>query len=194
MARTRIAPDWEVWRLRFVHAAMLLSLVGIAIRLWVLQTSLSQRFIEDQTRQSVRRVRVPGTRGLICDRQGVPLAENRPSFDLALNLEELRPARRQTRAARVREAIAEIEQRIGVKSTLTTNELASHLEKRLPMPLVAWKDLPEDAVARWAERASNLPGVDLYPQAVRDYPHGTSTCHVVGYVGRADADNAAHSS
>ncbi len=42
--------------------------------------------------QSYRSVRLPAVRGRILDRQGVILAESRPSYNVNLYLEELRPA------------------------------------------------------------------------------------------------------
>ena len=42
--------------------------------------------------QSYRTVRIPAVRGKILDRNGVSLADNRPSYNVSLYLEELRPA------------------------------------------------------------------------------------------------------
>lgn len=189
MAHMRIAPDWEIWRLRIVYAFMMLAFCAVGAQLWNIQVSRSEEFRQNELRQSVRNVRVPGVRGLIYDRNGTSLAENRPSFGIELNLEQCRPVRRkQTKADRILETIAEIERRIDLPCGLSTNELKTHIVKRLPLPLIAWSDLPDDAVARWAERASSLQGVELRAQAVRVYPHGTDTCHIVGYVGRAAAE------
>ena len=49
-------------------------------------------------------------------------------------------------------------------------------------------DLPVAAVARLSEVLTDLPGVDLEVQPVRDYPHGRIGSHLVGYVGAITED------
>lgn len=190
--RSRIPPDWEVARLRILFAGMMGAFVLIVATLWRIQVAHGEQYRENLAKQSVRRVRIPGPRGLIFDRQGRPLAENRPSFGIALYLEELRPAsRRRTTVQEVTRTIEDLTAILGTPPQVTTNDLRAHIKRRLPLPFVAWRDLPEDAVARWAERGASLPGVDLYPEPVRIYPAGSNACHVLGYVGRAEIDPAA---
>ena len=50
--------------------------------------------------------------------------------------------------------------------------------------------LVRSKVSAWrAERASNLPGTDLIVMPVRQYPLGSLAAHLIGYVGKADADD-----
>ena len=69
---------------------------------------------------------------------------------------------------------------------ITSEDLRNHVRRRLPLPLIAWRDLDPAALARWAEQASGLPGVELHAQPARVYPADAATAHVVGYVGRAE--------
>lgn len=189
MNRARIPPDWEIARLRILFAGMMGAFAIILATLWKVQVAHGEQYRENLARQSVRRVRIPGPRGLIFDRQGRPLAENRPSYGIALYLEELRPSgRRRTTVQEVERTLTELTEVLGSPPQVTTQDLRTHIKRRLPLPFVAWRDLPEDAVARWAERGAAMPGVDIYPEPVRVYPAGRSACHVLGYVGRAEID------
>src|SRR5258706_14215138 len=68
-----------------VFGGMAVLLAG----LWWVQV-VSGKFYEAQLEtQSFRTVRVPAIRGKILDRNGTPLAENRPSYNVSLYLEEL---------------------------------------------------------------------------------------------------------
>ncbi len=68
-----------------VLAGMLILLAG----LWWVQV-VSTRYYRDKLEvQSTRTVRMPAIRGKILDRNGEPLAENRPSYNIDLYLEEL---------------------------------------------------------------------------------------------------------
>ena len=189
MSRARLPMDWEVARLRVLFAAMLVAFGVIEAALWRIQVARGPAYRRDLARQSVRRVRIPGPRGRIFDARGRPLAENRPAFGLALYLEELRPrTRRATLTGEVARVIEELSAVLGLPPQTTPADLRVHIQKRLPLPFVVWRNLPDTAVARWAEMGSRLPGVDLYPEPVRAYPEGTAACHVLGYVRRAEID------
>src|SRR5262245_1682250 len=79
--------------------------VGILILLgglWYVQVMAAQRYRNDLQIQSFRTVRVPAVRGKILDRNGTPLADNRPSYNINLYLEELRSSFREEYTNRVR--------------------------------------------------------------------------------------------
>ncbi|HEY7872023.1 MAG TPA: penicillin-binding protein 2, partial [Rudaea sp.] len=52
--------------------------------------------------------------------------------------------------------------------------------------------LSEDEIARFSTQRWRFPGVDVVPYLTRAYPRGTDFAHVVGYVGRIDAADAAN--
>lgn len=190
MSRAKLPTDGEIARLRLLMAFMVCGLAVLVLALWSTQVAHGGEYRKDLMKQSVRRVRIPAQRGRIYDRNGVVLAENRPGYSIALYLEELRPRRGhrgETTLARVRETMEEIQARIGLPPKITEEDIRSHMRRRLPLPLVAWRDIPEAAVARWAEAASNLPGVDIYVEPVRVYPQHQLLCHVLGYVGALQA-------
>lgn len=73
----------------------LLFCVGFAVLLtglWWVQIVNASRYQESLETQSFRSVRIPAVRGKITDRNGVTLAENRPSYSINLYLEELSPS------------------------------------------------------------------------------------------------------
>lgn len=174
-------------RLGALAAVMAAGYLALGAELWRKQVAHGAQYRESLARQSVRRIRQPALRGRIYDRRGALLADNRPSYDLALYLEELRmPGRWSNTLARVERTLAEVERRIGVPRAITAEDVRNHIRRRLPLPLVAWRDLDEAALARWAEQAAGLPGVELHAQPARVYPAGAAAAHVVGYLGRAD--------
>jgi penicillin-binding protein 2 len=69
-----------------VLAGMLVLLGG----LWCVQVISARRYQENLKSQAFRTVRMPAVRGKILDRHGTPLAENRPSYNVSLYLDELR--------------------------------------------------------------------------------------------------------
>ena len=69
-------------RTRFVYLILIIAFLGIMSRLAVLQIAHGERYTFLSENNRVRIKRVPGTRGMILDRQGELLVDSRPSFDL----------------------------------------------------------------------------------------------------------------
>src|ERR1041385_5618338 len=70
----------------FVLGGMFILLTG----LWWVQVFSFQRYSENQKAQAFRTVRIPAIRGKILDRNGVALAENEPSYNVNIYIDELR--------------------------------------------------------------------------------------------------------
>ncbi|UVL78021.1 penicillin-binding protein 2 [Pseudomonas putida] len=119
---------------------------------------------------------IPPTRGLIFDRNGVIVADNRPSFSLSMTRE---------RAGNWQEVLDTIVEVLD----LTADDRAL-FEKRMrqgrrpfePVPILF--ELNEEQIARVAVNQFRLPGVEVVAQLVRHYPQGAHFAHSVGYVGR----------
>ncbi len=77
--------------LQILAGMILASMAMLLAGLWYVQVLSAQRYRNNLQVQSFRTVRVPAVRGKILDRNRTPLAENRPSYNLNLFLEELRP-------------------------------------------------------------------------------------------------------
>ena len=143
-----------------------------------------------QDMQSLRRIRIPAARGEIVDRNGVVLANNRPSYDIAIYLDQLGRVSKKTDVVRVAQAnLGALSATLGLPMTLADRDVRIHYQRRRPLPLPVWRDLRPEKVAAFAERASNLPGADLIVMPVREYPQGSLAAHLLGYVGKAGQDD-----
>jgi penicillin-binding protein 2 len=161
------------------------GLIFLAMSLHRVQVVEFSEFASDQLRQSVRRVQVPGPRGRIFDRNGVCLAENRPSYCIAYYVEELRKRGKWGQTIDAVDAdIDRLAAVLGIPRQISRAAVSNHVMRSLPMPLLAWRDVEPVTLARWAETIEAFPGVDVYVQPERSYPLGTLAAHVLGYVGR----------
>ncbi|MCS6771116.1 MAG: penicillin-binding protein 2 [Kiritimatiellae bacterium] len=180
----------EVLRLRALFAVMIALFLVLAGRFWQIQIHRGPMYEQDQFRQSIRRVRLPGVRGRLFDRHGRAVADNRPSYTLSIYLEELRkPGSWDRTIDAVEELLRTLSPIVGSPPRLSRTEIRNHIRKQLPLPLHAWRDLDEAAMARFAELAGRIPGVDIQADSTRVYPFGSRAAHVLGYVGRADASS-----
>ncbi|MDD5677282.1 MAG: penicillin-binding protein 2 [Kiritimatiellae bacterium] len=180
----------ELARLHWLKIIILLALGVLGIALWNMQVGHGEHYTNNLEQQSVRRIRIPGVRGKIYDRQGVCLADNAPNYGIALYLEELRPAgKRRNTAVDIWKAIHQIAAIIGCPPQIDQAQIADHLYSRKALPLVAWRRVDGQALARLAEAGARLPGVDIVVDADRVYPQGHTLTHLLGYVGPADVQS-----
>src|SRR6266511_4310207 len=76
--------------LRLITVVVLVGIAVLLSGLWWVQIISYRHYSENQRAQSFRTVRIPAIRGKILDRHGVALAENQPSYNVILYLDELR--------------------------------------------------------------------------------------------------------
>jgi penicillin-binding protein 2 len=77
------------WRLGLLGLLVCVALAVLLTRLWNLQIVNSGAAVERSEAQTTVKARIAPARGAICDRNGVDLADNRPSFDIDFYLDDL---------------------------------------------------------------------------------------------------------
>jgi penicillin-binding protein 2 len=77
-------------QLRIIAVLLLCGLGVLVAGLWWVQIVSSRDYQAHLEMQSFRTVRIPAVRGKILDRNGLALAENRPTYNINLYLDELR--------------------------------------------------------------------------------------------------------
>lgn len=175
--------DPAAMRIRLTLAVVYVLLALLVWQLWDIQVSSATEYADSVYRQTVRRVRLPGYRGRILDREGLVLADNRPSYCVGLYIEEFRqPGAWDNTVREVGRVIGDISSVIGLEAEVTDRDIRLHIDRRLPLPLFAWKDISRRAMSRLAERLSSFPGVEIMVDPVRIYPEGETLAHVLGYV------------
>jgi penicillin-binding protein 2 len=155
-----------------VLVLMLLGMGILAAELWKLQVPRKSGFVAEFVQQSVRRVRLPAVRGKIYDARGVCLADSVPDYCIAIYTEELRAPR--SPVANALELLHEVWARVGEPPDITYQEVRRHMLLTPDEPLTAWKNLDDEALARWrarfedwtaplkgSRRRRRIPGLDL---------------------------------
>ena len=164
---------------RRVFTAMIFVLVifGVLVyRYYTLQVVYHKDYLtlSDQNRIQVRPK--PPNRGLILDRKGKILAENRPSFTLSLVKE---------RADDIEQVIEKVAELINVSGPDRENFYEALKQRRRPYQAVPLRyRLSQEEMALIAVNKYSLPAVQVDAQLVRHYPYGELFAHSVGYVGR----------
>jgi len=176
-------------RLRAIGMIVAGGLFLLLGALWRVQILRGQHYDNKQDAQSLRRIRIPAARGEIVDRNGVVLANNRPSYDIAIYLDQMGVSKKSNVVTIAQANLGLLGSELGLQNKLADRDIKLHYQKRRPLPMPVWHDLPPEQVAAFSERADTIPGTDLIVMPVRQYPLGSLAAHLIGYVGKADADD-----
>jgi penicillin-binding protein 2 len=158
-----------------VAAAVAFVAFGIVgVRLWYLQVEQGAAMREMSENNRIRLVRVPAARGVVYDRHGEILVDNRPSFDVVFVPEDARHRRR---------ALRNLAGYLGEEER-ALHAVASAPSKRPPYEgIVLRRDVDWSGVVALETHQLDLPGVSLQVGPKRYYPFGPMAAHLLGYVG-----------
>ena len=164
-------------------AALVFSLCAVLVgRLYVLQVLQHDQQSAVSENNRVHILPIAPERGLIYDRNGVVLADNKPSFDLTMTRE------RAGDSAKVLDSLAEI---LGLGEDERKQFDKDLRRGRKPFePVTLMVGLTEGQIALIAVNQFCLPGLVVEPQFIREYPLAEHFAHSVGYVGRINEKEA----
>lgn len=163
-------------RVLFGGAALIFLTLLLVFRMYYLQVV---QFEHHSTLAENNRIHVqslPPTRGMIFDRNGVMIADNRASFSLTLSRE------RAGDWEKVLDSIIEIFELDSDSRELFEKRIRQGRRPFEPVPVMF--ELTEEQIARVAVNQFRLPGVEVAATLVRYYPQKEHFAHSVGYVGR----------
>lgn len=147
---------------------------GIGLRLYRLQVGQGETWRSLSENNRIRLQRLTATRGLIYDRNGEPLVDNRPSFDVVVVPEDTEDLAATIR--RVNEFLGGNE--------LNVKALVAAARARPPYEgLIVKRDVDYSAVVTLETHQLELPGVTLDVGPLRTYPYAHVGAHLFGYVG-----------
>jgi penicillin-binding protein 2 len=152
----------------------------LALRYFYLQVMSYEEFATRSVSNQVRVVPVPPNRGTIYDRRGRPVAVNRPAYRLELVPEK---------AGDVEATIAMLGRIVELPPDVLDTFQAARKRYRDFDSVPLKFNLSEEEVARFAVDRHRYDGVEVVPYLARHYPYGDLLTHVLGYVGRLDADD-----
>lgn len=174
--------EQRLFERRAIAAAviMVLALGAVIARLVWLQVVRYDYFVELSQGNRIKIEPIPPNRGLILDRNGVPLATNVPSYQLELTREQVEDL----------DATLTGLVDLGLIEAAAIPTLEKDIRSRRSFDAVPIKlQLTEEELAKFAARRHHFPGVEIRPRLTRYYPLGSSGVHAIGYVGAISEDD-----
>ncbi|MBK9008997.1 MAG: hypothetical protein IPM31_18670 [Anaerolineae bacterium] len=193
----------QPWRLLLIYGVIAFVLATIIMRLVSLQIFSGQEWLDQAVENYVAEVSVPAQRGIIYDRNGYILARNIASYNVIIT-----PAGLPDDEGDIQRIYREVSELTGVPAggpvTDESLENAKLFSACVPGPSIADMVALGDSIAPFVpvkiscnigeelarivrERSVDWPGVSLEIEPVRDYPTGSLTANVVGFLGPISA-------
>ncbi|MEE8430815.1 MAG: penicillin-binding protein 2 [Candidatus Desulfatibia sp.] len=171
--------DWYRQRLIRVMYCVVAAFCLLFVRLFHLQVIQGEELRRLSENNSIRLEHTDPSRGLIFDRDGKTLVDNRPSFDLSIILKDARP---------VDGTIEELARVINVPASELMLKIDRSKGVAAYKPILLKQDFGRDALAAVEVRKFDLPGVVVGVRPLRHSLNKQGAAHLIGYLSEINAD------
>ena len=163
-------------RLAILQVASIVVFAALAMSFWYLQVVQHAYFKEMAENNHQRTLALRAPRGVLFDRHGKVLVENRHSFNVSIVREHTKDLER---TIRMLSAVA------GIDETRVRQIVDRHRGEPSYRPIVVIEDATLAQVAAITARRLELPEVMIEEVPTRQYPTDALAAHLFGYVGEA---------
>ena len=161
-------------QLRFASLFVLAIFSILILRLWFLQVVKGPVYLSKSEHNRIRLQYVDSSRGMILDRKGDILVDNRPSYNLYVIPEDI-----QDRTS----LFSKLEGLIEFDSDQAAQRLNAAARSMPFKPVLIKEDITRDELARIETHGFDLPGIGIQIKPQRRYSSGDLAPHVLGYLG-----------
>jgi penicillin-binding protein 2 len=161
--------------------AVLLCFTLILVVLNNLYSLQVEQFEDYQIRADGNRIKVipvAPNRGIIYDRNGTIIAENRPVFNLEVSLEQVED---------LDILLDELQQLLDLTPADIARFERNRKRQRRFHPVTLIANMDEDMMALFSAQQHRFDGVAVEASLARYYPYGSALTHVLGYVSKINA-------
>ncbi len=166
-------------RLRFQVVVYLVVSVFVVLllRLWFLQIIRGESYRNLSENNRIRLEDIPPTRGIIYDRHGRILVDNRPAFKLALIPADV---------SDLKHTLDKLGRILKVEEPQLEEKVKSAPRGAPFRPILLSRDMNRDQVAAVETHRFNLPGVMVQIEPRRSYEMPSFAAHLIGYLGEIE--------
>jgi len=167
-------------RIGFMYVLIIAAFGALAVQLANLQILQNEKYEQRAVLNQLRVEPVIPPRGVIYDRNGVPVVENVPSFSAAVVAADVPDER-------TLEVAAGLERLLGVPALETVLRIEESRASNNPfIPIIVKEGLTQQEAYRLREQLPSVPGAQVVVEPVRRYTGGPELSNVLGYMGRID--------
>lgn len=162
------------FRLKILILITIVAFAGLLLRLWLLQVVQGPNYRIQSENNRIHLQDIPPFRGMIFDRHGQLLVDNRPSFDLFVVPEEINSRTSLTKS---------MVRLVSLDEDSLRDRLTGEASRYGFRPMPIKRNLSREELALVEANLFNLPGVMIQVKPQRYYMLGDFASHTIGYLG-----------
>jgi penicillin-binding protein 2 len=174
-----VTSEWFNQRIVGVVLVVLAAFAVLFVRLFYLQVVEGREYRRLSEINSIRLHDIDAPRGLMFDRQGQMLVDNRPSFDLHIILKDAKP-------------LDDTLDRLGRVTGMSVEDLKERIRTNRKRggytPILLKEDIGRDLLAAIEVQKFDLPGIMVNISPRRHYLQSERAAHLLGYMGEISQD------
>ncbi|OEU68356.1 MAG: penicillin-binding protein 2 [Desulfobacterales bacterium PC51MH44] len=151
----------------------------LSVRLFYLQIIQGEELRRLSENNCIRLQSTDPPRGMILDRNGILLVDNRPAFNLSIILNDAKPVER---------AIEKLSQYIKIPQSELKSKIESNKGVSPIKPILLKEDVGRDALAAVEVQKFDLSGIVVDVKPRRHYLYRQSAAHLIGYLSEINSD------
>jgi penicillin-binding protein 2 len=166
--------DWFKRRLSGLIFCAVAAFVLLMVRVFYLQVIQGEELRRLSDNNCIRLQGIDAPRGLIFDRNGRRLVDNRPAFDVGIIIKDARP---------LEQTLARLAGYLDLDEAELRERVARRNGEAAYNPVIIERDISRDTLAVLEAHKFDLPGVVVNVIPRRHYIYETSAAHLLGYLG-----------
>jgi len=163
----------------YVNVVIIAVFSLIFSRLWYLQIIKGDYFKNLSENNRIRIQEIPAPRGILFDREGIPLVDSFPSFDISLFRQDVPD---------MQALIPPLSRALSIDSEKLRARLDGARGSSPAQPLKLKTDITWQELATLETRRLDMPGIMVDAVIRRNYPYGNLASHLFGYLGEINQD------
>ena len=166
--------EWYKQRIIGVIIITLAVFAVLMMRLFFLQVIKGEEYSRLSENNSIRLQAIDAPRGMIFDRVGQLLVDNRPSFDVSIIPKDARP---------LEPTLVKLSKFLSVPENELASKVAGQKGLLTYQPIMLQQDIGRNKLAYVAVNKYDLPGVMVNAKLRRHYLNQWVAAHLLGYLG-----------
>jgi penicillin-binding protein 2 len=165
--------EWYKQRLFYLMICALAVFVILFVRLIYLQVITGEELRRLSLNNSIRLQSIDPPRGVVYDRNGKVLVDNRPSFDVSIILKDAQP---------LEQTLEKLSSYIQISASDLMSTITHTKGRSSYKPIVLKQDIGRNALAALEVHKYDLPGVAVKVNLRRNYINKRYAAHLIGYL------------
>ncbi len=163
-------------RLQILKYVLVFLFIILISSIFWMQVINGPEYFRQSENNRIRLVPEDASRGIIYDRNDIPLVENKLAFDVVAVPQEIKSENKDI-------LFAKLSKFLDIKAAILAEAFERNFVSSFS-PVMLAENIPRNTAFMIEQEMSQLPGVFVKTSSIRNYLQGKTSAHLIGYVGK----------